>query len=133
MPRKNKLPAPYTPTPGEWGDAPVPELPPDIGDIYLDWCRSWVRELTRVTDNQCPGLRIIMRVGGACSFHAHFSIKGKGRAMINIGERPSMSILTARTVTRTIIELGRMGIDPRDGLEKRLVRELQEQGSNWRP
>jgi hypothetical protein len=52
--------------------------------------------------------------------------------MILIGEHPTMDIATARTLTRTILDLAKMGIDPQDGLEKRLVRELLEQGTAWR-
>jgi hypothetical protein len=72
-----------------------------------------------------------VRPGGAITFHVQYRVKGR-RPMILIGEHPTMDIATARTLTRTILDLAKMGIDPQDGLEKRLVRELLEQGTAWR-
>jgi hypothetical protein len=88
----------------------------------------------RMSDNACPGLRIIIRHGNQATFHCQYTVAGrkKVRPSIMLGTWPEMSLEKARAVTRTIMALAKIGIDVSAGLEKRLVRELEEQGTNWR-
>jgi hypothetical protein len=114
--------------------SPTPPHPFQISDERLDRAAANKTDTvpTRWSDSDCPGLRFYIRKGAA-TFHVQFTVAGrKKRPMILIGERPEMTLQQARAVTKTIVELGKLGIDVSDGLEKRLVRELQEQGVNWR-
>src|SRR5882762_9376710 len=86
-----------------------------------------------ITDPLTTGLRAIIRDTGLVSFHAHLDVAGE-RPMLDLGEFPrEITIEEARELTRTIRGLAGMGIDVRDGLHKRLLRELQEKKLKWRP
>lgn len=101
--------------------------------LWLTQAVNRSRAVLRATDNECPGLRIIIRPGGACSFHVQYRVAGRNRRpTIMLGSHPEMPIDQARALTKTIVELAHKGIDVEDGLHKRLMRELQEQGTNWR-
>lgn len=109
-----------------------------IDDTYLDTvvtATKWEqRQLPlRIADASCCGLRIIIRAGGSVTFHVQYTVRGRNRRpMIMLGEYPTMAIDEARALTRTIVELGKIGINVEDGLHKRLIRELQEQNTAWR-
>ncbi len=96
--------------------------------------KTGLMKTDRVTlsDDMVPGLRAIIRDTGLISFHVQYSI-GKSRPYLKIGDVPGMSVEEARKLARTILELARQGIDPQSGLHERLIRELTEQGANWRP
>jgi hypothetical protein len=53
--------------------------------------------------------------------------------VLKIGDWPGTSIEQARTLARTVKALGVAGIDPQVGLHERLIRELTERGTDWRP
>jgi hypothetical protein len=84
------------------------------------------------TDDQQPGLRAIVRTTGNISFHAHYDFKGS-RPMIKVGEWPGTPLKEARELTKTIRALADKGIDVQEGLLPRLLRELKQQGTKWRP
>src|ERR1700722_19565780 len=117
-------------------------MPPPPEPAYNDaWLTKYVEmntaigggEPKRIADKVSHGLRIIVRKGAGATFHVQYTVTGRNRRpSIMLGTFPEMSIEEARSLTRPIVELGRRGIDVQDGLEKRLVRELKEQGVNWR-
>ena len=53
--------------------------------------------------------------------------------MIDIGESPETTVDRARKIARSIIAIADKGIDPRDGLHKRLVSEIEKVGDKWKP
>jgi hypothetical protein len=85
-----------------------------------------------ISDDLVPGLRAIVRDTGGISFHVQYTI-GKSRPYLKIGEVPGTTIEQARSLAKTVLALARQGIDPQSGLHERLLRELAEQGSKWRP
>jgi hypothetical protein len=85
-----------------------------------------------ISDPIEPGLRVMVRKSGSISFHVHYAV-GNSRPMIDIGESPEMTIERARKIARSIIAIADKGIDPRDGLHKRLVAEIEKLGDRWRP
>ena len=90
--------------------------------------------LDRVTisDEMQVGLRAIIRNTGGITFHASYDIGG-GRPYLKLGTYPEMTIKEARELTKTVRYLADMGIDPQEGLHDRLVRQLKEKGTRWRP
>lgn len=87
-----------------------------------------------ISDNVQPGLRAIIRRGtGAVSFHAHYFAPDGSRPMVLIGGYPETSIAVARAITKTILALVERKIDPIEGMRARLMRELYEKGTSWRP
>jgi hypothetical protein len=102
-------------------------------DQALQQIAASAKTVIRISDGDCPGLRIMIRKGGGYTFHAQYRVAGRNRRpMIMLGSPPEMSLDEARDLTRTIIELARKGIDVADGLHKRLMRELKAQGTAWR-
>lgn len=96
-------------------------------------------ERIQISDDMVTGLRAIVTKGGRISFHASYHF-GDSRPFITLGEynvpksHPDyISIEDARELTKTIKTLADKGIDPQDGLHRRLIRELREQGPKWRP
>lgn len=85
-----------------------------------------------ITDDMVPSLRAVIRNSGAISFHVHYDIAGS-RPFLKLGSHPEMSIKEARELARTVIALAERGIDPAEGLHERLIRELKEKGTKWRP
>lgn len=85
-----------------------------------------------VTDDMQPGLRAIIRNTGLVSFHVNYDVEG-ARPYLKIGDHPEMPIADARYVAKVVRDLAAMGIDPQEGLHRRLIRELLEKGTKWRP
>lgn len=88
-----------------------------------------------ISDEDQPGLRAIIRSSGTVTFNVQYSVAGEKnyRPQIKIGDYPDMNVYRARGLARTIVELGRRGIDPQAGLHDRLIRELEEKGVSWLP
>lgn len=86
-----------------------------------------------VTDDLVQNHRAVVRNTGAISFHVQYRQSDGTRPYLKIGEYPDMSIRRARALAATIRSLVEKGIDPTDGLHKRLIRELEAQGDKWRP
>jgi Arm DNA-binding domain len=89
-------------------------------------------KLITLSDPMTTGLQAIIRPSGAVSFHVHYHCNGQ-RPLLKLGNHPDMSIAQARELTKTVIALGNLGIDPQEGLHERLIRELQAKGIKWRP
>lgn len=92
---------------------------------------------TQVSDDLVAGLRAQIHKSGLISFHVSYNV-GDKRPFMNIGslnedEPDHITITEARNLAKTIKALGDKGIDVQDGLHKRLLRELNEKGANWRP
>lgn len=86
-----------------------------------------------VSDNVVTGLRAIIRQSGAVSLHAHYKSPDGSRPMVLLGAYPEMSIAQARDLVRTINALVAKGLDPLEGMRRRVMAELLEKGSDWRP
>ena len=87
-----------------------------------------------LTDPHTSGLRVFIYKSGAISFHAHYQMRDTSeRSMLVIGHYPEMTVADARKITETIHALSDAGVNPMDGLHKRLMRELLEKGAKWRP
>jgi hypothetical protein len=84
------------------------------------------------SDDVQHGLRAIVRKTGTITLHAHYEI-GDSRPMLKVGDIPGSTIAEARKLTKTIRALAAKGIDVQDAMLPRLLRELKEQGENWRP
>jgi hypothetical protein len=86
-----------------------------------------------VTDEMVQNHRAIVRNTGLISFHVQYRQADGTRPYLKIGDYPEMSIKRARALAETIRKLVEKGIDPTDGLHKRLIRELEKEGDKWRP
>lgn len=84
-----------------------------------------------ITDEQQPGLRALIRKTGEVTFHMQYKVRDS-RPSILLGPYPKMKISEARGLAATIEALADKGIDVQDGLYDRLMRELKQQGVNWR-
>lgn len=95
-------------------------------------------ERQTISDNVVTGLRAAIHKSGLIAFHVSYWV-GEKRPFMRIGtfddpkDPDYISIDDARHVASVVLALGRKGIDVQDGLHRRLVRELQRDGSNWRP
>ena len=85
-----------------------------------------------IGDDRQPGLRAIIRKSGAVTFHCMYYF-GASRPMVLVGQFPETSIEEARHLAQVVRGLAEKGIDVQEGLHERLLRELQEEGLNWRP
>lgn len=85
-----------------------------------------------IGDDRQPGLRAIIRKSGAVTFHAMYYF-GDSRPMITVGQFPETTIEEARHLTKVVRGLAEKGIDVQEGLHSRLLRELEEEGLDWRP
>ncbi len=92
-----------------------------------------------VSDDLVTGLRAMVTKDGRITFHASYHF-GDQRPLMKIGrldvspkDPEYMSVTDARELTKTIKSLADKGIDPQEGLSRRLIRELREHGSAWRP
>jgi hypothetical protein len=94
-------------------------------------------ERVRVSDDMVVGLRAVVNRSGLVTLHASYEV-GDDRPFIKLGDinkdsDEHITIEQARELTKTIKALADKGIDVQDGLHKRLMRELKEQGTRWRP
>jgi hypothetical protein len=93
-------------------------------------------ERQQISDDMVVGLRAMVHKSGLIAFHVSYYVGDKRPFMrigtFNKGDPDFISIEDAREVAKTIKALGEKGIDVQDGLQRRLVRELKEKGTNWR-
>jgi hypothetical protein len=93
-------------------------------------------ERQQISDDMVVGLRAMCHKSGLIAFHVSYYVGDKRPFMrigtFNEGDPDFISIEDAREVAKTIKALGEKGIDVQDGLQRRLVRELREKGTNWR-
>lgn len=85
-----------------------------------------------ISDGVVKGLRALFRDTGGISFHVHYQANDN-RALIKIGDYPDMSIERARKIAKTVIGLGKSGIDIQEALHQKLIRELERDGMKWKP
>lgn len=79
-------------------------------------------------------LQVIIRDSGTISYHALYWREDGIRTSLTLGHHSEgMRLPQARQLTETIRKLSERGIDVQDGLHKRLIRELTEQGEKWKP
>jgi hypothetical protein len=94
-----------------------------------------------ISDDRSVGLKVLVRGTGVITFLVNYSVAGGGRYNITVGHYPEdadtetkqNAIDQARELSETIRSLAAKGIDVQEGLHARLIRELQEQGTKWRP
>jgi hypothetical protein len=96
-------------------------------------------ERTTVSDDRVIGLRAMVMKNGNITFHASYHF-GDKRPFMLLGQPIDkkaddyVSLEDARELTKTIKYLAEeIGVDPQDGLQKRLIRELKTEGTSWRP
>lgn len=99
--------------------------------------RRLVLDRTTVSDDLVTGLRAIITKDGTVTYHASYHF-GDQRPYLRLGvmdpKAPDhISLTDARELTKTIKALADKGIDPQEGLHKRLIRELLEKGARWKP
>lgn len=92
---------------------------------------------TQISDDMVAGLRANIQASGLVTYHVAYYV-GAERPFLAIGHgNPDMddyiTVDEARELAKTIKALGDMGIDPADGLYRRLIRELKTEGTKWRP
>lgn len=108
--------------------------------IAADMSKKHYEGVNRInlTDDLQPGLRALVQKDGRVSLHANYTV-GDSRPMmmlrqINDSKAPDyITIEDARELTKTMRALGDRGVDPQSGLHARLIRELREKGTAWRP
>lgn len=91
---------------------------------------------TQLSDDFVAGLRALVNKSGLISFHISYAV-GDRRPFMKLGDLNKdspdhISLKDAREVAKTVKKLGDRGIDPQDGLLKRLVFELKRDGENWK-
>lgn len=96
-------------------------------------------KLKRVTvvDDMVIGLHAKINKSGLIAYHVTYEI-GDERPYFKLGDgNPDsdeyITVETARDLSKTIKALADRGVDVRDGLHRRIVREIREQGMGWRP
>lgn len=92
---------------------------------------------TVLSDDLVTGLRAVIRKDGGVTYHASYTY-GDARPFMKLGvmdpkDPEHISLEDARELTKTIKALADKGIDPQDGLHRRLVAELLRDGVNWKP
>lgn len=93
-------------------------------------------ERMRYTDDLVVGLRMVVNATKTITFHIAYEV-GDARQYMILGslnkERPDYITLDeARELAKTVKALAAKGIDPQDGLHKRLIRELKRDGVAWK-
>ena len=130
--RRKRKEAPSTPPPGpsKFTEKLLHQMSKDIqsGAIPLTKKQPWVN----IGDDRQTGLRAIIRKSGTVTFHAMYQI-GESRPMITVGHFPDTTIEEARHLTKVVRSLADKGIDVQEGLHQRLLKELERDGTNWRP
>lgn len=99
--------------------------------------RRLMLDRTTVSDDLVVGLRALITKDGVVNYHASYHL-GDKRGYLRLGvldpKHPDhISLSDARELTKTIKALAAKGIDPEDGLHRRLIREMLEKGTRWRP
>lgn len=95
-------------------------------------------ERVRISDDMVTGLRAVVNRGsGLVTLHVSYEV-GDDRPYMLLGSLNKdadnhITIEQARELARTVKALGDKGINVQDGLHKRLIRELREKGTAWRP
>jgi hypothetical protein len=117
--------------------APKADRPEFSGSLFKRLLRDLEKHkgtIDRVTvsDDVVTGLQAIIRKTGLISFHCGYSFRGS-RPVLKLGNFPDMSVAQARELAKTVRALADMGIDPQEGLHERLIKELREKGTAWRP
>jgi len=126
---RNATKARKRPRPGEGGkfnSSTFEQLADDLQNKRIPLDR------VTVSDDMQTGLRAIIRNTGLISFHVQYDIDGS-RPYLKLGDHPDMTVSEARDLARTVRTLADHGIDPQAGLHERLVRELEDKGTKWRP
>lgn len=90
----------------------------------------------QISDDVETGLRAICHKSGHIAFHVTYYV-GDKRPYMKIGDfdpksEDYITIEEARELARTIKALGERGVDVQDGLMRRLINELQTEGTDWR-
>lgn len=90
----------------------------------------------QISDDRVVGLRAVCHQSGHIAFHVSYYV-GDKRPFMKIGDFDKgspdfMTIEEAREVAKTVKALGEKGVDVQNGLMRRLIRELQKEGVNWR-
>lgn len=99
-----------------------------------------IKDRMTVSDDVVTGLRAIVTKDGNITFHSSYHLPNK-RGSLLLGELTDdetnpdrMTVSEARHLMRTIQTLAEgIGIDPQEGLHRRLIRELKREGTKWRP
>ncbi|MGJ5032426.1 integrase arm-type DNA-binding domain-containing protein [Bradyrhizobium sp. HKCCYLS2038] len=99
--------------------------------------RRFALDRTTISDDLVTGLRAIITKDGNVTYHASYHL-GDQRPFLKLGvmdpkAADHISLDDARELTKTIKALAAKGIDPQDGLHRRLIKELKERGTRWRP
>lgn len=95
-------------------------------------------ERQQVSDDRVTGLRAIVYKSGLIVFAVSYYVDGANRPFMRLGsmnkdEPDYMTIEEARELAKTVKAIGDKGIDPQDGLLRRLIAELKRDGVNWKP
>lgn len=98
------------------------------GEIETSKKQPWMR----FSDDRQPGLRFQIYRSGLVSLRAQYRF-GKSRPNVTVGHFPKTTLEQARYRTRIVIELAKLGIDVKEGLHERTMREIDEEGMHWRP
>jgi hypothetical protein len=94
-------------------------------------------ERVRISDDMVVGLRAVVNRSGLVTLHVSYEI-GDERPFMLLGSLNKdadnhISIEEARELAKTVKSLAARGINVQDGLHRRLVRELKDKGTAWRP
>ncbi|WP_448043750.1 integrase arm-type DNA-binding domain-containing protein [Bradyrhizobium liaoningense] len=92
---------------------------------------------TVLSDDLVTGLRVVIRKDGTVAYHASYHF-GDDRPFMKLGvidpkDPDYISLNDARELTKVIKTLAAKGINPQEGLHRRLVAELLRDGVNWKP
>lgn len=99
--------------------------------------RRIMLDRTVLSDDLVTGLRAVIRKDGGVTYHASYHF-GDERPFMILGvmdpkSEDHISLAEARQLTKTIKALADKGINPQEGLRKRLIRELMAEGTDWKP
>lgn len=94
-------------------------------------------ERQRWSDDVAVGLRITVNFSGLITFAASYDIDNERHHMIigslNKERDDYITLEKARQRTKIIKGLAERGVNPQDGLHRRLLREIDEEGLKWEP
>lgn len=94
-------------------------------------------ERVTVSDDMVTGLRAVVYKSGLITFAISYHF-GDERPFLKLGvldeKAPDhISVTDARELAKTVKALADKGIDVQAGLHARLLREIREKGTAWRP